>query len=93
MAFGVKVSDFLHFKGAFERDREIELPTQKKHAGHIDVFFRDRSGLIAQLQYFLDLVRQRVQRFNHSTSFGRGEVAHSAKEEPDQRQNHQLRRE
>ena len=47
MPVGEKVSDLLHLERAFERDRIIELPSEKKHSADIGIFLRDRFNLIA----------------------------------------------
>ena len=37
MAFGEEIGDLFHFERAFERDREIELPAEEKHAVRVDI--------------------------------------------------------
>ena len=84
MAVGEKVSDLFHLERAFERDRVIKLPSEKKHPANIDIFLRDRLNLVAQLQDFLNLTRQCFERVDHSFSFCGRKLAHSAEEKTDQ---------
>ena len=55
MPFGKEIGDLFHFERAFERDREIELPAEEKHAVRIDILFRNCLNLIAQSQNCFDL--------------------------------------
>ncbi len=92
MPFGKKVGDLLHFERAFERDGEVELPAEEKHAVCIDIFFGNCLNLIAQFQNRFDLAGQRFERFNHAASISRGKISHPSKEQSEERQNGKLRR-
>jgi hypothetical protein len=57
MAFGVLIRDLFHLQRAFERDRKVELPSEKQHAANVSILLGNLSDVIAELKNLIDLVR------------------------------------
>src|ERR1022692_1879685 len=90
MTFGKEISDLFHFERTFEGDGKIELASEEKHAVNIGIFLGDRFDLIAELENFLDLLRQGLERFDDSAPFRGGKTSHPAKEQTDESENDEL---
>src|SRR6267378_1070428 len=92
VSFRKQISDLLHLKRSFERDREVELPAKEKHAVCIGIFFGNRLNLVAEIQNRFDLAGQRFKRFNDATPIRSGKISHPAKEQSEKRKDDKLRR-